>query len=127
MGKTFFFRTMALLIMLISFSSLSFGQFQGPKPTDRTYTAKEIKDNASRLDRSDELVKIKGFIVKQINENTYEFRDNTGTIRLEIDDKRLPDRPFDESTELIFIGEIDHDLFEPVEMEVKEVQFVKED
>ncbi|NCU31382.1 MAG: NirD/YgiW/YdeI family stress tolerance protein [Candidatus Moranbacteria bacterium] len=124
MKQTHFLKTITLLVGLISISSISFGQFQGPRPTDKTYTVKEINDNASRLDRSDALVKVQGFIIKQINKDTYEFKDNTGTILVEIDRKRLPDRPFDENTELILIGEVDNDLFEPVEIEVKEVHFV---
>jgi uncharacterized protein YdeI (BOF family) len=39
----------------------------------------------------------------------------------------LPSRPFDDKTELILIGEVDNDLFEPVEIEVKEVLFVVPD
>ena len=101
-----------------------FGQYTGPGTTDKFYNVKEIKDNASRLDKSDELVKVKGFIVKQINKDTYEFKDNTGTILVDIHTKRLPTRLFDDKTELILIGEVDHDMLEPSEIEVKEVQFV---
>lgn len=124
MMQTHFFKHITLLVMLISITSQSFGQFQGPSPADRTYTVKEIKDNASRLDRSDALVKVQGFITKQIDSETYEFKDNTGTIMVEIDRKDLPESPFDENTELILIGEVDNDLFEPVEIEAKEIRFV---
>jgi uncharacterized protein (TIGR00156 family) len=103
---------------------LSYGQFQGPGVLDKTYSVKEIIDNASRLDRSDALVKVQGYIVKQINADTYEFKDKTGTIKIEIDKKRLPSNPFDDKTELILIGEVDNDIFAPVEIEVKEVHFV---
>lgn len=113
-----------LLFILVSISNLSYGQFQGPGVLDKTYSVKEIIDNASRLDRSDALVKVQGYIVKQINADTYEFKDKTGTIKIEIDKKRLPSNPFDDKTELILIGEVDNDIFAPVEIEVKEVHFV---
>lgn len=112
------------LTILLLFSDPSYGQFQGPRPTDKTYSVSEIISNASRLDRFDALVKVQGYIVRQINADTYEFKDSTGIIKVEIDRKRLPNRPFDETTELILIGEVDHDLFEPVEIEVKEILFV---
>lgn len=115
---------MALFIVLISVSGLSYGQYKGPGATDKIYQVKEIIDNASRLDRSDALVKVQGFIVKQINAEEYEFKDKTGTIKLEIDKERLPNRTFDDKTELIIVGEVDNDIFEPVEIEVKEIIFM---
>ena len=82
------------------------------------------KTQPSRLDRSDALEKIQGYIVKQINADTYEFKDSTGFILVDIDKKTLPTKPFNDKTELILIGEVDHDMLEPVEIEVDEVLFV---
>ncbi len=112
------------LVLMLCMSFSSFGQYTGPASTDKFYTVKEIKDNAARLDKTDELVKVKGYITKQLNKETYEFKDNSGTILVEIDKKRLPERPFDDKTELILIGEVDYDLLEPVEIEVKQIYFV---
>lgn len=120
-------KLLLLFFTLVSASSLSYGQYKGLGVTDKTYTVKEVLDNASRLDRSDALVKVQGFIVNQINADTYEFKDKTGAIKVEIDRKRLPNKPFDDKTELILIGEVDNDIFEPVEIEVKEVLFVDPD
>lgn len=117
-------KVLLLLFILISVSNLSYAQFQGPGVADKTYSVKEIIDNASRLDRSDALVKIQGYIVKQINADTYEFKDSTGFILVDIDKKTLPTKPFNDKTELILIGEVDHDMLEPVEIEVDEVLFV---
>ena len=117
-------KVLLLLLIIASASRSSYGQFQGPGVTDKTYSVKEIIDNASKLDRSDAMVKVQGFIVKQINSDTYEFKDKTGTLKVEIDKKLLPAIPFDDKTELILIGEIDNDLLKPVEMDVKEVHFV---
>ncbi|KAF0202568.1 MAG: hypothetical protein FD170_1742 [Bacteroidetes bacterium] len=117
-------RIILLLSILISISNLSFGQFQGPGVINKTFTIKEVSDNASKFDRSDALVKVQGYIVKQMNADTYAFKDKTGTINVEIDRKLLTNRPFDDKTELILIGEVDHDIFEPLEIEIKEVLFV---
>lgn len=117
-------KVLLLFVFLVSVSNLSYGQYKGPGGTDKIFSVKEVIDNATRLDRSDALVKVQGYIVKQINDDTYEFKDKTGKVQVEIDRKRLPSRPFDDKTELILIGEVDNDLFEPVEIEVKEVHFV---
>lgn len=123
MKKTVVIRIMALFAIIIASHNLVYGQFTGTGSVVKFYTIQEVKDNASKLDKSDELVKVKGFVVKQINKDTYEFQDSTGTITVEIDKKRLPDIPFDEKTELVIIGEVDKDLLEPVEIEVKEMYF----
>lgn len=120
-------KTISLIFILVAVSNLSYGQFWGPGSADKTYTVKEILDNASRLDRSDALVKMQGYIVKQLKSDTYEFQDKTGKIKVEIDRKRLPATPFDDKTELILIGEVDNDILEPVEIEVKEVHIVVAD
>lgn len=124
MKNTNSFKVFLLLIVFISISSFSFAQFQGSGRADKTYSVKEIIDKASRLDRSDALVKVQGYIVRQINADTYEFKDKTGSLWVTIDRILLPNRPFDDKTELTLIGEVDNDIFEPVEIEVKEVIFV---
>ncbi len=115
-----------LLIAMTTVSFLFFGQYQGPGVSDKIYTVKEVKANAIQLDRSDALVKVKGFITKQINGEDYEFKDSTGVLRVEIDRKRMPQKPFDETTELILYGEVDYDILRPVELDVKEIIFVNE-
>jgi uncharacterized protein (TIGR00156 family) len=107
-------------IFAISINSV-FGQFQGPATLDNIYTVKEIKENASKLDRSDQLVKVKGFIIKQINKDDYTFQDSTETIRVELKKKYMPVQPFDDKTELIMICEVDYDMLEGVELEVEEI------
>lgn len=111
------------LLMVVGYAASA--QFKGPKVPEKTYTVKEVLDNATRLDRSDAMVRIQGYIIKQINYDTYEFRDSTGTIQVEIDKKRLPNKPFDQTTKLIIMGEVDYDLLRPVEIEVKEVLFAE--
>ncbi|MBN2484848.1 MAG: NirD/YgiW/YdeI family stress tolerance protein [Bacteroidales bacterium] len=118
-----YLKMIAIAASLILFGE-AYAQYTGPGTVEKLYSAKEIKDNASRLDKSDELVKIQGFIVKQLNNDTYEFKDNTGTLQVEIDKKRLPATPFNDKTEVILVGEVDHDLLESVEVEVKEVKLL---
>ena len=110
-------------VIVLFISGNLYSQYTGPGTTAKFYTVKDIKDKATRLDRSDELVKIKGYIIKKINADTYEFKDSTGFILVDIDKKIIPTKPFNDKTELILIGEVDHDLLEPVEIEVEEVLF----
>lgn len=99
-------------------------QFTGPGSNDKLYTVKEIKANASRLDKTDALVKIQGYIIEKINNDTYWFRDSTDKILVEIGKKQIPATPFNEKTEVILTGEVDYDLLEGIEIEVEQFLFV---
>lgn len=112
----FILTTLFSLVALIAFT-----QFQGATNLDKIFTVKEIKNSASKLDRNDQLVKVQGHIVKHIGKNDYTFQDATGSIRVELKKKYMPDQPFDEKTELILVCEVDHDLLEGTELEVEEL------
>ncbi|MGV8096202.1 MAG: NirD/YgiW/YdeI family stress tolerance protein [Mangrovibacterium sp.] len=96
-----------------------YAQYKGPGASGKSLTVKEVTKSAYKLDRSDALVKLQGFIIEQINGDTYWFRDTTGKIRIEIEKHLLPAVPFDEKTELYIIGEVDYDLLEGTEIEVE--------
>lgn len=93
-------------------------QYAGPGAEVKTSNVKEVIDNASKLDRSDKQVKLIGFVIEQINDDTFWFKDNTGKIKVEIEKKQLPSTPFNAETEVIIIGEVDYDLLGGCEIEV---------
>ena len=126
MRKSDSLRRCFLPVIIVLYANVSFAQSTEPTSTVDIYTIKEIKRHASKLDRMDVLVKVKGFIVKQINKETYEFKDGTGTILIDIDKKKLPQRPFDDNVELVIIGEVDYDMLEPVEIEAEEIFYYTE-
>lgn len=110
-------------ITALLFSANINAQYTGPGSVAKLYTVKDITANASKLDKSDALVEIKGFIVEKINKDTYWFRDSTGQIMIEMDEKDIPSTPFNEKTEVVLTGEIDYDLLEGTEFEVKQFRF----
>lgn len=103
-------------------AAMAQAQYKGPGANSQVMTVKDINNKASRLDRSDTLVKIQGFVIQQINGDTFWFQDATGKIKVEIEKKQLPAVPFNEKTELIIIGEVDYDLLEGTEIEAKQVE-----
>ena len=111
--------------MLVALFAGIFGsanaQYTGPGSQAVKHTVKQVSDNALKLDRKDTMVKLQGFIVEKIKEEDYWFQDSTGKIKVEIDKKYLPQTPFDEKTELIIEGEVDYDLLEGTEIEVKKL------
>lgn len=117
--------SLALLGFLAIFAVPAQAQFQGPSSLDRQYTVSEIRDKATYLDRIDALVRVRGFIVSQQDYNTYLFEDATGMIRVEIDRKVLPDRPFNDKTEVILVGQVENDLLFRTEIEVERFRFAE--
>ena len=99
-------KSLLLFSSLFLFIGQSYGQFQGPGATTRTI--EEIRENAFRLSWQDALVHVKGFVVRQINYDTYEFKDSTGSITIELEAEFLPNRPFDDKTEVTLIGEVEY-------------------
>ncbi len=121
--KTVWYIFLAGLLLMIP--GISRGQYTGPGSTGKVYTVKEIREKAAKLDKSDEVVTLKGYIVKQLNSDTYQFRDSTGEIKVEIKKKDMPATPFNDKTELLITGEVDFDLLEGTEVEADKVEFVK--
>lgn len=117
-----YFLIVLTFIMLVSNAQ---AQYTGPGATNEVTTVKEVIDNASKLDKSDRQIKVKGFVTEQINNDTFWFKDSTGKIRVEIEKKQMPKTPFNDKTEVILIGEIDYDLLEGSEIEVDSLSFVK--
>lgn len=109
-------------LTLVSFHSHA--QYTGPSNVPQVLTVEEVKSNAPKLDRTDAIVQVKGFVTKQINNEDFEFKDQSGTIRIEIDKKILNTIQFDENTEIIIFGEVDYNLLEGSEIEVERIELV---
>ena len=111
--------------LIVMFSLNVNAQYTGKGSEVEVTTIKNVIDNAYKLDKSDALVKIKGFFVEQINSDTFWFTDATGKIQVELEKKYFPQAPFNETTEVYITGKVDHDVLEQTEIEIKEVVFVK--
>lgn len=119
-------RIILITLPLLFTAYCAFSQYIGPSSTSKVTTVKEIIDNAAQYDKTDALLKIQGYLVGQINKENYWFKDATGKIMVEIEVKQFPAFPIDEKTELILIGEVDHDLLEELEFEVESIQKVNQ-
>ena len=118
------FSKLLLSMLALFFAMGTSAQYTGPGATATIYTVKDIKANASKLDKSDAIVQVKGFIIEKVNKDSYWFQDSTGKFIVELETKHMPATPFNEKTEVILTGEVDYDLLEGVEIEIKQLQFV---
>ena len=75
--------------------------------------------------KNDSKVQLKGYVVKAVGDEKYQFRDSTGTITVEIDDELWQGKPISAKTPVTIIGEVDID-YKPakrVEIDVEQLRF----
>ena len=75
--------------------------------------------------KDDSKVQLKGYVVKAIGDEKYQFRDSTGSITVEIDDELWQGKPISAKTPVTIIGEVDID-YKPakrVEIDVEQLRF----
>ena len=75
--------------------------------------------------KDDSKVQLKGYVVKSIGDEKYQFRDNTGTINVKIDDKLWHGKKVSAKTPVTIVGEIDidHKPAKHVSIDVDAVKF----
>jgi uncharacterized protein (TIGR00156 family) len=75
--------------------------------------------------KDDTKVQLKGYVVKAVGDEKYQFRDNTGTITVDIDDELWQGKPISAKTPVTLIGEVDIDYkpMKRVEIDVEAVKF----
>lgn len=75
--------------------------------------------------KDDTNVELKGYIVKSTGDEKYEFRDQTGSITVDIDDELWMGKAISAKTPVVIIGEVDIDYkpMKRVEIDVDAVQF----
>ncbi|MFC6052259.1 hypothetical protein A6M14_01950 [Acinetobacter sp. Ac_877] len=75
--------------------------------------------------KDDAKVQLKGYVVKSVGDEKYEFRDQTGLITVDIDDELWMGKAISAKTPVVIIGEIDIDYkpMKRVEIDVDAVKF----
>lgn len=89
------------------------GGFTGPGPA--LATVKQAKDM-----RDDTPVTLRGHIIRQLGDELYEFKDDTGTINVEIDHKRWRGQNVGPNDLVEISGEVEKDWSE-LEIDVKRI------
>ncbi|KAA5940168.1 YgiW/YdeI family stress tolerance OB fold protein [Pantoea sp. Bo_2] len=93
------------------------GGFKGPTPGAVSVAqAKTLRDDA--------WVVLEGNIIRQVGHELYEFKDTTGSIYVDIDDKRWMGQTLSPADKVRIEGEIDKD-WNSVEIDVKTVRVLK--
>ncbi|ADW72715.1 YgiW/YdeI family stress tolerance OB fold protein [Rahnella aquatilis] len=128
--------TLATLIALCSATAFAqqTGGFNGPSAQESqtqpaaqggftgTTALSTVKDAQTMKD--DQWVMLEGFIDQRIDHDKYIFRDNTGTLNVEIDGKRWQGQNVSPKDKIRIEGKVDKD-WNSVEVDVKSVKLIK--
>jgi len=66
-----------------------------------------------------------GYITQRLRKKHYEFKDDSGTIQVEIDNDEWPAQPISETTQVRLYGEVEHKKWGGREIDVDRVEIVQ--
>jgi uncharacterized protein (TIGR00156 family) len=99
-------KKMLAIALLLSLTGLNaMAQFTGPSATGQPTTVKQV-DQA----RLGTYVTVTGHLVAHLRENFFTFRDDTGEIRVEIENSVWKNRQIGPDTKVRLLAEIDHGI-----------------
>lgn len=114
MKKIFF------LIVTVLLSSSLFAGFSGPRVNLQVSTANEVETFAD-----DTQVLLEGYLVNQVDGETYTFKDSTGEVLVEIDHKDFRGQNVTPQDKVKLYGEVDKELMEKVKVDIDYLEIIK--
>lgn len=111
--------TPAAIALLLTTGAMA--QFTGPSDVaqaqSRQYPPATVQD--IKADPKDEMkATLEGRILRKVADEEYLFSDDTGEIRVEIDDDDFPRQPVSETTRVRLEGEVDTHRYKEVDFDV---------
>lgn len=111
------FVILLFLGVLLGLSQNAAAQFVGDTNSIQTVTdLKEMQDNS--------WFTLEGHIVKQVREEKYLFRDQSGEIEVEIDSDKWKGRKVDSGTKIRISGKVEKGWLSSMEVEVKRIEII---
>ncbi|MCM1512653.1 MAG: NirD/YgiW/YdeI family stress tolerance protein [Oxalobacter formigenes] len=116
-----------MAVIGIALAAGLFGQAQAQYTGPGQNTAAAITTVAGIMKNAadDQEVTLRGRITKKLKKEHYEFQDNTGTVRMEIDDKHFHNIRVTDKTLVEVYGEVEKDFARPLEIDVKRLTVIK--
>jgi len=103
-------------------AGLVHAQYSGPSDLKPAQTVKYASVSEILKKPVDDVrVSLQGTLTRKVGHEKYLFSDGTGEIRVEIDDKIFPTTKVDEKTRVTIEGEVEKDLMQSPEIDVKRV------
>ncbi len=114
-------KILSLILLSTIIASPALADYKGPIASNYKVSTVEEAKKAS----DDTQMLLEGHIINRIDDENYTFQDKTGTILIEIDKEDLPKEHFNQDNLVKIFGEVEKDLLEDAEFEVKLIEIVK--
>lgn len=109
-------------------SSPAVAQWTGPSDTKQAMQPPYAKTTVSAIKAKpvdDQKVTLEGTIVRKTGDERYQFKDETGEISVEIDDKHFPKEPVGAATRIRIEGEVDTHLMKDPDIDAERITVLK--
>jgi uncharacterized protein (TIGR00156 family) len=89
-------------------------------PQQPTYTIGEVMRRARQLNNDSTTVQISGYIIKKVGDTDYLFEDKTAEIKVDIDPKYMPQRPFSDKETVVIKALVQYEINKPITLKVNQ-------
>lgn len=109
-------------VILVGVFGIAHAQYVGPGQGTNLTTVAEVLKNPV----DDQEVLLRGKITRKLKKEHYEFKDDTGAIRVEIDDKYFYNLKVTDKTVVEIYGEVEKDFMQSPEIDVKRLTIIQQ-
>ncbi|HVI44160.1 MAG TPA: NirD/YgiW/YdeI family stress tolerance protein [Chitinophaga sp.] len=81
---------------------------------NRDYTIGEVLRYARQLTNDSVTVRLTGYVTRKLGGNTYLFEDRTAEIKIDIDTRYLPTKPFTDKDPVVIRALVQYEMNKPV-------------
>ncbi len=118
--RSLFLRPFLLLALSLGLTASAAAQFVGPGTSEAPTTVQSILDNP----QDDQTVTLQGMVLEKVGHEKYAFSDDTGQIRIEIDDDVFPPQRVTPDMTVEIYGEVEKDFLRSPEVDVERMAVV---
>jgi len=111
--------TLASLFLLLT-AAPTLAQFDGPGAQQVPNTVQAVLDNP----QDDQTVTLRGTLLEKVGHEKYAFSDETGQIRVEIDNEVFPEQRITPEMTVELFGEVEKDFLQSPEIDVERLTVV---
>lgn len=117
-------RTLSIISLFLLFTAApAIAQFEGPGAQEVPNTVQALLDNP----QDDQTVTLRGNVLEKVGHEKYAFSDETGQIRIEIDNEVFPEQRITPEMTIEIFGEVEKDFLRSPEIDVERLTIVTTD
>lgn len=110
-------------LFLLLWSAPALAQFDGPGAQQMPNTVQAVLENP----QDDQSVTLRGNVLEKVGNEKYAFSDDTGQIRVEIENEVFPEQRITPEMTVEIYGEVEDDFLQNPEIDVEQLTVVSDE